>query len=80
VHGDAHIDSADAIIVLVIAASCSVTVTRKLIFAGCQTIKRSEVKSLTRKKFVALGGKAEYYIAYREMVLGAMKLVKSKKD
>ena len=78
VSGNAHIDAIDAIIVLIIAASWSVTVTGKLIFAGCQTIKRSEVKKMSVKKFVEIGGKKEYFKAYKVMVLGAMEIVKEK--
>ena len=78
VSGDAHIDSVDAIIVLVIAASYSVTITRKWIFAGCQAIKRVKVKSMTSDDFVKIGGKPEYFMPYKQMVLGAMKLVKPK--
>ena len=79
VFGNAHIDSLDAIIILVIAASYSVTITRKMIFAGCQMIKRSKVKNMTVEEFVSIGGKSEYFKAYRQMVLGAMKLVKPKR-
>jgi hypothetical protein len=35
---------------------------------------------MTAKKFVTLGGKKEYFEAYKAMVLGAMKLVKPKKS
>jgi hypothetical protein len=65
---------------LVIAASYSVTITRKVIFAGCQMIKRSKVKDMTVDEFVKIGGKREYFKAYRQMVLGAMKLVKPNKE
>ncbi len=78
VSGDAHIDALDAILVLVIAASYSVTITRKVIFAGCQTIKRTKVKNMTVEEFKSIGGKPEYFKAYRQMVLGAMKIVKPK--
>ena len=80
VYGNAHIDAIDAIIVLVIAAHYSVTVTRKVIFAGCQIVKRSKVKNMTLEEFKIIGGKPEYFKAYKQMVLGAMKLVKPKKS
>lgn len=79
-NGDAQVDAIDAIVVLIIAASYSVTVTRKLIFAGCKIIPRHKVKSMTKQDFVELGGKEEHFVAYKKMVLGAMRLVKSRKS
>jgi hypothetical protein len=51
-----------------------------LIFAGCKTVNRSQIKNMTEKQFINIGGKKEYFKAYRQMVLGAMKLVKPKKE
>jgi carbonic anhydrase/acetyltransferase-like protein (isoleucine patch superfamily) len=79
VSGDAKIDSLDSIIVLTIPTSYHVTVTRDMIFAGCKSVKRSHVKNMTCQEFVEMGGKKEYFKAYKEMVLGAMKIVRKRK-
>jgi carbonic anhydrase/acetyltransferase-like protein (isoleucine patch superfamily) len=79
VYGNAKIDSLDSIIVLTIPSSYHVTVTRDMIFAGCKSVKRSHVKNMTCKEFVEMGGRKEYFRAYKEMVLGSMKIVRKRK-
>jgi|SRR5579859_2666753 len=77
--GDAHIDSASAIIVLCIAIKYSVTVTRKYLFIGCKMFKREKAVKFTSKDAAKLGLPKQYFQAYKMMILGAMKLVKDKK-
>lgn len=76
VSGNARVDSASAIIVICIAMKYSVTITRSLIFIGCKSYRRDEVKLLTEDLAEKDGLLKQYYKGYRQMILGAMKLVK----
>lgn len=78
IYGDAHVDSPSAILWITLASFYTVTVTRKLIFCGCKTIKRSELKSITEEKAVEMGMPRELYPHYMKMVRAAMKVVKRK--
>jgi carbonic anhydrase/acetyltransferase-like protein (isoleucine patch superfamily) len=80
VYGDAIIDSLSAIIILVIAMKYSVTITRQYVAIGCQTFKREDIKNITPDQAAEKGLPKEFLEGYRQMILGAMKLVKRKKD
>lgn len=75
VYGDAVIDSLSAIIVLCIAMKYSVTITRKTIQVGCTLLQRAQIKSMTATKAEKLGLPKELFKGYKQMILGAMKLI-----
>lgn len=77
VSGNIHVDSVNAIIVLCIAMKHSVTVTRKHVQIGCRLFKRSKILKFSKKNAAKRGIPEELYDGYKQMIRGAMKLVKS---
>lgn len=76
VSGSVHVDSIGAIIVLVIAIGYSVTVTRKNVQIGCKLFKRSELFKIPKEDAIEMGIPEELHQGYKQMIKGAMKLVK----
>jgi hypothetical protein len=54
----------------------SVTITKKLIFVGCQSFETKNIKRITSKQAEKLGLPKEYYKPYKDMILAALKLIK----
>ena len=78
VSGDAHIDCAGAILCIAIGGFYTITLTRKWLFAGCQSIERKKWLKITKKQAVEMGCKPELYAPLKEMVKAGMKIVKEK--
>ena len=78
VSGDAHIDCAGAILCIAIGGFYTITLTRKWLFAGCQSIERKKWLRITKKQAVEMGCKPELYAPLNEMVKAGMKIVKEK--
>ena len=78
VSGDAHIDCAGAILCIAIGGFYTITLTRKWLFAGCQSIERKKWLKITKKQAVEMGCKPELYAPLNEMVKAGMKIVKEK--
>jgi len=76
VHRDTVLNSESGLIVITIPGRFSITVTKKLIFAGCKTFDSEKIKDITKKEAENLGLEKEFYKPYKDMVLAAIKLVK----
>jgi DNA-binding ferritin-like protein (Dps family) len=54
----------------------SITVTKNLIFIGCKMFETKKALKITKKQAEELGLPKEYYQAYKEMIKGALRIVK----
>jgi len=76
VYDDAHIDCASAILWITLGGFYTATITRKLIFIGCQKFTRKELKELKKEDAIKRGLPKEFANRYRKMILAALELVK----
>jgi len=76
VYGDAHIDCASAILWITLGGFYTATITKKLIFIGCQKFTKKQILKISKKDAINKGLPKEFADRYRAMIIAAMKLVK----
>ena len=76
VYGNIICNSISSVIVFCIAMKYSVTVTKKFVFIGCKMFETKKALKLTKKQAEKLGLPKEYYQAYKDMIKGALRIIK----